>query len=69
MSGAGLAADTINSGRLFVATGNGAFNAAPPYSNSMSYGDDLIRLETSTGAMRLAINLPHSTKITSVLTI
>src|SRR6202011_324354 len=47
MSGAGLAADTISSGRLFVATGNGAFNAAPPYSNSMSYGDDIIRLETS----------------------
>jgi Legume lectin domain/Chitobiase/beta-hexosaminidase C-terminal domain len=54
MSGAGLAADTINSGRLFVATGNGAFNAAPPYSNSMSYGDDLIRLETSSGVMRVS---------------
>src|SRR6202795_3002653 len=54
MSGAGLAADTINSGRLFVATGNGAFNASPPYSNSMSYGDDLIRLETSSGVMRVS---------------
>ncbi|HTG29780.1 MAG TPA: chitobiase/beta-hexosaminidase C-terminal domain-containing protein [Methylomirabilota bacterium] len=54
MSGAGLAADNVNSGRLFVATGNGAFNAAPPYSNSMSYGDDLIRIETSSGAMRVS---------------
>ena len=54
MSGAGLAADTINSGRLFVATGNGAFNASAPYSNSMSYGDDIIRLETSSGAMRVS---------------
>src|ERR1700736_5492507 len=45
MSGAGLAADTINSGRLFVATGNGAFNASAPYSDGMSYGDDIIRLE------------------------
>lgn len=54
MSGAGLAADTINSGRLFVATGNGAFNATAPYNNSMSYGDDLIRLETSTGAMMVS---------------
>jgi Legume lectin domain/Chitobiase/beta-hexosaminidase C-terminal domain len=54
MSGAGLAADTINSGRLFVATGNGAFNATAPYNNSMSYGDDLIRLETSSGAMRVS---------------
>ncbi len=54
MSGAGLAADTINSGRLFVATGNGAFNATAPYNNSMSYGDDLIRIETSSGAMRVS---------------
>ena len=49
MSGAGLAADTINSGRLFVATGNGAFNATYPYNPSMNYGDDLIRLETGGG--------------------
>jgi hypothetical protein len=54
MSGAGLAADTINSGRLFVATGNGAFNAIAPYTNGMSYGDDIIRLETSSGAMRIS---------------
>src|ERR1700682_1353100 len=54
MSGAGLAADAINSGRLFVATGNGAFNATPSYNNSMSYGDDLIRLETSGGGMRVS---------------
>ncbi|HSY32396.1 MAG TPA: chitobiase/beta-hexosaminidase C-terminal domain-containing protein [Verrucomicrobiae bacterium] len=54
MSGAGLAADTINSGRLFVATGNGAFNATAPYNNGMSYGDDLIRIETSSGAMKVS---------------
>ncbi len=54
MSGAGLAADTINSGRLFVATGNGAFNAAPPYNNNMSYGDDIIRVETSGGVMTVS---------------
>ena len=57
MSGAGLAADTINSGRLFVATGNGAFDPTatiPPYNNSMSYGDDLIRLETGSGVMRVS---------------
>ncbi|MDP9338292.1 MAG: chitobiase/beta-hexosaminidase C-terminal domain-containing protein [Acidobacteriota bacterium] len=54
MSGAGLAADTVNSGRLFVATGNGAFNANnPPYTNSMSYGDDLIRLDVNNGAMNV----------------
>ena len=54
MSGAGLTADTINSGRLFVATGNGAFNAGPPYNSSMNYGDDLIRLETSGGGMSVS---------------
>jgi hypothetical protein len=51
MSGAGLAADTVNSGRLFVITGNGAFNATPPYSNSMSYGDDFVRLNVTSGVM------------------
>ena len=55
MSGAGLAADTINSGRLFVATGNGAFNATtPPYTNSMSYGDDFIRLDANNGAISVS---------------
>ena len=49
MSGAGLAADTVNNGRLFVATGNGAFNANnPPYTNSMSYGDDLFAWTSTT---------------------
>jgi len=57
MSGAGLAGDTFNSGnapggRLFVATGNGAFNATTtPYTNSMSYGDDLVRLDVNNGVM------------------
>src|ERR1700719_614052 len=54
MSGAGLAADSINSGRLFVATGNGAFNATAPYNNSMSYGDDIIRLEAGSGVLRVS---------------
>jgi hypothetical protein len=54
MSGAGLAADTVNSGRLFVATGNGAFDATTPkYTNSMSYGDDIIRLDITNGAMNV----------------
>ena len=54
MSGAGLAADTVNSGRLFVATGNGAFNANnPPYTNSMSYGDDIVRLDVNNGSMNV----------------
>lgn len=52
MSGAGLAADTVNNGRIFVTTGNGAFNAnTPPYNNSMSYGDDFVRLDINNGVM------------------
>jgi hypothetical protein len=54
MSGAGLAADTVNSGRLFVATGNGAFNATSPYTNGMSYGDDFIRLNATNGVLSVA---------------
>jgi hypothetical protein len=54
MSGAGLAADVVDPvnqphGRLFVATGNGSFDAAPPYSNRMDYGDDLVRLDLTNG--------------------
>lgn len=52
MSGAGLAADTANNGRIFVTTGNGAFNAnTAPYNNSMSYGDDFVRLDINNGVM------------------
>jgi hypothetical protein len=56
MAGAGIAADVIDSankpyGRMFIATGNGSFNATPPYNNSMSYGDDIIRLDLSGGVL------------------
>jgi Chitobiase/beta-hexosaminidase C-terminal domain len=54
LSGAGLAADVPDPanhpyGRLFVATGNGSFNATTPYTNSMSYGDDVIRFDLTNG--------------------
>jgi len=32
-------------------TGNGSFNATPPYTNSMNYGDDIIRLDLSGGTL------------------
>jgi len=56
MSGTGLAADIVDPvnkpyGRMFVPTGNGTFNAAPPYTNSMSYGDDMMRMDLSNGVM------------------
>lgn len=60
LSGNGLAGDSFNSGnapggRLFVATGNGAFNATtPPYTSAMNYGDDLVRLDLNNGVMTVA---------------
>jgi hypothetical protein len=55
MSGAGIAGeinDPVNHpyGRMFVSTGNGSFTAtSPPYTNSMSYGDDIINLDLTNG--------------------
>ena len=55
MSGTGLAADVpdpVNHpfGRVFVATGNGTFDAAPPFTTTMDYGDDVINLDLTNGA-------------------
>jgi hypothetical protein len=60
MSGSGIAADNNNptgsspGGRLFVATGNGTFDAKPPYTNSMNYGDSIVRLHLNNGVMTVA---------------
>ena len=60
MSGAGLAADTNNptgsspGGRLFVTTGNGTFDAKTPYTNSMDYGDSIVRLHLNNGVMTVS---------------
>ncbi len=60
MSGSGIAADTLNptgnspGGRLFVATGNGTFDATTPYTNTMDYGDSIVRLHLNNGVMTVA---------------
>jgi hypothetical protein len=60
MSGSGLAADTDNpngtspGGRIFAATGNGTFDASTPYTNTMDYGDSIVRLELTNGVMKVA---------------
>ncbi|HEY2819587.1 MAG TPA: chitobiase/beta-hexosaminidase C-terminal domain-containing protein [Candidatus Acidoferrum sp.] len=60
MSGSGIAADNLNptgnspGGRLFVATGNGTFDAKTPYTNTMDYGDSLVRLHLNNGVMTVA---------------
>ena len=56
MSGAGLAADVVDPvnkpyGRMFVATGNGTYDALPPFTNNEDYGDDHIRLDLTNGVM------------------
>src|ERR1700693_4438592 len=49
MSGAGLASDGTD---IFVATGNGTFDAlTPPYNTSMDFGDDIIRLGATNGQL------------------
>jgi hypothetical protein len=55
MSGAGLAADVIDPvnapfGRMFIATGNGTFDAVPPYASTMDFGDDEVRLDLTNGS-------------------
>jgi hypothetical protein len=60
MGGAGMAADNLNptgsspGGRLFVATGNGTFDANTPYTNSMDYGDSIVRLHLNNGVMTVS---------------
>ncbi len=51
MGGTGLASDTENGEtRLFVPTGNGTFDATIPYTtNQADYGDDLLRLNATSG--------------------
>jgi Legume lectin domain/Chitobiase/beta-hexosaminidase C-terminal domain len=52
MGGTGLAADVPTGkpyGRIFTATGNGTFTATSPYTNSMDYGDSIIKLDLNNG--------------------
>jgi hypothetical protein len=54
--GAGLAADVpdpVNHpfGRMFVTTGNGTYDATTPYSNTMDFGDDDLRLDLTDGVL------------------
>ena len=60
MSGLGLPADTNNptgnspGGRIFVPTGNGSYDATKPYTNTMDFGDSIVRLELKNGVMTVA---------------
>jgi len=59
LSGAGLAADVPANqpfGRLFTGTGNGSFNAALPYQDTMNYGISVIRLGLANGLPTMNAN-------------
>ena len=56
--GAGLAADIpdpVNHpyGRMFLATGNGTYDATTPYANGMDFGDDDLRFDLTNGVMTI----------------
>ena len=40
-------------GRMFVTTGNGTYDATTPYSNTMDFGDDDIRLDLTNGLLKV----------------
>ena len=58
--GLGLAADVPAGkpyGRLFLATGNGTYDAiAPNYSNAMDYGDSILKLDLNNGVPTMNAN-------------
>jgi Malectin domain/Chitobiase/beta-hexosaminidase C-terminal domain/Fn3 associated len=61
MSGAGLAGnvpDPTNHpyGQMFTVTGNGAYDATPPYNNTMDFGDSIIKLDLTNGAPTMISN-------------
>jgi hypothetical protein len=60
MGGTGIAADVPSGkpyGRIFTSTGNGTFDAtAPNYSNSMDYGDSILKLDLNNGVPTMISN-------------
>ena len=57
--GSGLAADVPSGkpyGRIFVATGNGLFDAVAPYTNTMDYGDSILKLDLNNGVPTMNAN-------------
>ena len=69
MSGSGLAADVVDPvnhpyGRMFIATGNGTYDATQPYTNHMDYGDSHIRLDLTNGVMTVQDEFTPSNQAT-----
>jgi Chitobiase/beta-hexosaminidase C-terminal domain len=55
MSGAGLPIDTVSAnGRAFLSTGNGDMTSYPPLSNSVDYGESVLRYDLSNGGFAIS---------------
>ncbi len=55
MAGAGLPIDTVSAnGRAFLATGNGDMTSYPPLTNSVDYGESVLRYDLSNGGFAIS---------------
>ncbi len=54
-AGAGLPIDTVSvNGRAFLATGNGDMTSYPPLTNSVDYGESVLRYDLSSGGFTIS---------------
>jgi hypothetical protein len=54
-AGAGFPIDTVSAnGRAFLATGNGDFTSYPPLTNSVDYGESILRYDLSNGGFAIS---------------
>ncbi len=54
-SGAGFPIDTVSAnGRAFLATGNGDFTTYPPLSNSVDFGESILRYDLTNGGFAIS---------------
>ena len=54
-AGAGFPIDTVTAnGRAFLATGNGDFTSYPPLTNSVDYGESILRFDLSNGGFAIS---------------
>ena len=67
MGGDGMAADVVDPaghpfGRMFVATGNGDYNAKAPYTSEMDYGDSILHFDLTNGIPTIRDEFTPSTQ-------
>ena len=54
-AGAGFPIDTVTAnGRAFLSTGNGDFTSYPPLTNSVDYGESILRFDLSSGGFAIS---------------